>query len=123
MPAAKKVLVIDDEPAMGEVIQDFLDQNGFKTFTATHANQGLEIVEKENPDVILLDIIMPEVSGLDCLKKIKASHPNTIVIIISGLQDQEIAKQALKEGAYDYLTKPFELSYLLDHFLARLFPS
>ena len=119
----KKVLVIDDELSLCEVIKDFLDSLGYQTYMAIDAIQGLEMIEREKPDVVLLDILMPEVSGLECLQRIKKSRPNTIVIIISGMQDEELAKSAIRHGAYDYITKPFDLDFLENNLLARIFPS
>jgi len=119
----RKILVIDDEIDLGEVIKDFLDGLGYQTFIALDATQGLDIVVKEKPELVLLDILLPNISGLECLEQIKAKSPETIVIIVSGMQDEQLAKDAIRQGAYDYITKPFDLDYLQNKLLARIFPS
>jgi len=117
----RKILVIDDEVEMGEIVHDYLSDEGYKTFKAADAQEGIGLVKKEKPDVVLLDVIMPGMSGLDCLKQIKKLSPQTFVIMVSALQDEHIAKQAIQHGAYDYLTKPFDLSFLSNNLLARIF--
>ena len=119
----KKILVIDDESSTGEIIQDFLSDLGYQTLIATDAKRGMELVELENPDLILLDILMPGISGLECLRRIKSMKPDAIVVVVSGLKEEETAKEAIRGGAYDYLTKPFDLSYLQSDLLARIFPN
>ena len=118
-----KILIIDDELPVCEVIKDFLDEHGFRTFIATDALKGIDILKKEKPDLVFLDILMPRVGGLECLHLIKDVRPETVVVVISGLQDEQIAKQAIRRGAYDYITKPFDLAYLRENVLNRLFPA
>ena len=118
----KRVLVIDDELTIGELIKDYLDEVGYRTFVAMNAAAGLKLLEKEKPDLILLDVLMPETGGLECLRRIKERQPDSLVIMMSALQDEQIAKQAIRRGAFDYITKPFDLNYLHDQILARIFP-
>ena len=118
----KKILVIDDELTIGEIVKDYLDEMGYRTFISTDAMTGLKLIEKERPDLVLLDVLMPEVGGLECLRRIKEIRPETLVVVVSGLQDEQIAKQAIRRGAYDYITKPFDLEYLQENILARVFP-
>ena len=118
---SKKILVIDDEPDVGEVMKDFLNSQGYSADSTTRAVQGLEWVEKEKPDVVLLDVMMPEIDGIECLKRIRQISPETVVIIISGLQEEKIAKQAIQYGAYDYVTKPFDFHFLQNNLLSRIF--
>src|SRR4051812_46883039 len=116
----KKILIVDDEPLTGRLIKDFLEDQEYEVLVATQALLGLEIVEKEKPDLVLLDMLMPRIGGLECLARIKKFAPETIVIMLSGLQNEEVAKQALELGAYDYLTKPFNL-HSIENLLARIF--
>ena len=116
----KKILVIDDEPIAGSLIKDFLEGRDYKVFAATQAKVGLEIAAKEKPDLVFLDMLMPQIGGMECLQRIKADSPETIVIILSGLQNEDIAKQALALGAYDYIVKPFNL-HAIENLLARIF--
>jgi two-component system NtrC family response regulator len=93
----KSILIIDDELALGEVVQEFLEGIGYETFVAIDAQQGLAIAQEERPSVILLDVLMPQVSGLECLAQIKEKTPESIVIMISGMQDESIAKEAIEK--------------------------
>lgn len=119
--AARKIVIIDDEMEVGEVIKDFLDEEGYETHISTDAQKGLDLVQKIQPELVLLDILMPKIGGLECLKRIKAFRPQTIVIVISGIEDEEVAKQAIRRGAFDYIHKPFDLVYLKENLLARIF--
>ena len=117
----KKILVIDDEPEVGELLADFLGMHGYQVLTAVRAGDGLEKVKTEKPTVVLLDIMMPQIDGLECLQRIRKTSPETIVIIISGIKDEKIAQEAIRRGAYDYVAKPFDLVFLKDNLLARIF--
>lgn len=119
----RKILVIDDEPEVCELLADFLKMQGYESLKAVRAVDGLALAEKEKPDLVLLDIMMPEIDGLECLQRILKTSPGSIVIMVSGLKDEKIAKEAIRRGAYDYLAKPFDLSYLKDNLLARIFSS
>ncbi len=118
----KKILVIDDEIDVGELLSDFLRLQGYDVSAASRAVEGLASVEKEKPDLVLLDIMMPEIDGLECLRRIRKASPDTLVIMVSGIKDEKVAKEAIWRGAYDYLAKPFDLSFLKDNLLARIFP-
>ena len=119
----KKILVIDDEMSLCELIKDYLDEEGYRTFIATTAASGLALAKKEAPDLVMLDILMPEVGGLECLKRIKQMNPETIVVVVSGIADEEIARQAIRRGAFDYIHKPFNLRDLQERILDRIFCS
>ena len=121
--AKRKILVIDDEPEVCELLADFLRMQGYQAMYASRSVEGLALAEKEKPDLVLLDIMMPEMDGLECLQRIRKSSPESIVIMVSGLKDEKVAKEAIRLGAYDYIGKPFDLSYLKDNLLARIFMS
>ena len=74
--------------------------------------EALKIVQNQSPDVVLLDIMMPGMDGLECLEKIKKANPKTSVIMITALNDQSRISKAKKLGAFNYILKPFSLSYL-----------
>ena len=118
----RKILVIDDEPEVCELLVDFLSMQGYHAIKASRAVEGLALAENEKPDLVLLDIMMPEIDGLECLRGIRKSSPDSIVIMVSGLKDEKIAKEAIRYGAYDYVSKPFDLSYV-KNLVARIFPS
>lgn len=117
----KKILVVDDEEDVCELIKSFLESSGYTAFTASRALNALEIVQLEKPSLVMLDIIMPDMDGIECLKRIKKIDPSIIVIMVSGLQDENVAKEAIRYGAYDYIAKPFDFAYLRDNILSRVF--
>ncbi|HDM78281.1 MAG TPA: sigma-54-dependent Fis family transcriptional regulator [Deltaproteobacteria bacterium] len=105
----EKVLVVDDELSMREFLEIMLLNEGYSVVTAENGGEALKILEKEPVDLIITDIRMNGIDGLQVLKKSKEINPNTIVIMISAYASAETAVQAMKEGAYDYLPKPFKL--------------
>jgi len=102
------VLTVDDEPGMLLVISRILEANGYTVHTAENAHTGLEIVRKIHPDVVLLDIRLPDMDGPDLLQEIKKIYPEIPVVMCSGFGDVETAVQTVKQGASDYISKPFK---------------
>lgn len=103
----KKVLIVDDEPVLRNVASAFFQQSGYDVKGAADPKEGLELAVSWKPDVILLDIIMPNVNGLEVLKQLK-TNPETSsipVFIFSNLDSEEEIAQALETGAVGYLTK------------------
>jgi DNA-binding NtrC family response regulator len=121
MSEQKKILICDDEVEVGQLLYDFFEDQGYKALLAHDPRTALKIVDAESPDVIFLDVVMPEMDGLECLKRIMSVRPESIVIIMSGLQDEQIAKDAIQGGAYDYIVKPFDLAFIRDNLLNRIF--
>lgn len=105
-----KVLVLDDEPAIGKSIQDFLMESEIETFVATKVDEGLAIIEKHSIDLLFLDINLNDVDGLQFLRNIKPSFPDLQVIMISGIHENKTIISSMRLGAIDYLVKPFKLS-------------
>ena len=106
------LLVIDDEPAILHAFRRAFREPELQLLTAERADDGLAIVRDHNPDVIILDIKLPDMSGLDAYAAIRDLRPKTPVIFITGHGTTETAIEATKRGAYDYLFKPLELSEL-----------
>lgn len=117
----KVILVIDDEATIGELVSDYLGLLGFKAFHAQDAETGIEMIKKEKPSLVFLDVIMPKVDGIECLQRIKKVAPETIVVMATAVHDEKTAKLAITYGAYDYITKPIDFAYLKDNILARIF--
>ena len=117
----KKILVVDDELDVGELLKDYLEMAGYHALLARDAEAAFRLLEAERPDLVMLDIVMPKVDGLEVLRRIKQTYPETIVVMMSGLQNEEIAREAIRQGAYDYLTKPFDFYYLQNNILGRIF--
>ncbi len=102
-----KVLVIDDEESMRDSCCMILDKEGFETDSAKNGILGLEKVESDKPDFVIIDLKMPRMSGQEVLKKVKEIDPDIIPIVITGYATVESAVDAMKKGAYDFLPKPF----------------
>lgn len=117
---AKSILVVDDEEDVRLFLTDFLMDRDWRVLSAENASEALEIVEKHNPKVVLLDVMMPGMDGLECLGQIKKKAPATIVIMITALNDQERISRAKKLGAQNYILKPFSLTYLETELLSIL---
>ncbi|MGB9629052.1 MAG: sigma-54-dependent transcriptional regulator, partial [Thermodesulfobacteriota bacterium] len=104
-----KILVADDEQSMREFLEIMLKKEGYKVFLAPNGEEVVKMIEKDIFDLVLLDIRMPKLDGISALKKIKSVNPETIVIMITAYASADSAIQAMKEGAYDYITKPFKV--------------
>ncbi len=109
----KKILVVDDEPDFCEALRDFLGSKGFKVAIALSGEEALPAYMQEKPDMVLLDIQMPGMDGLETLRELKALDQGANVIMVTVIEDDEIAKRAMAEGALDYITKPVDHDYLM----------
>lgn len=109
-----KVLIIDDEKIILDLTSIILKNRGYNVFTASDALAGLEIIETEKPELVLLDYMMPGMDGLTTLKEIRGHFPDTYVIMFTGKGSEEIAVELMKAGAYDYILKPFNNQDLAD---------
>jgi len=105
--AQMKVLVIDDEINFTEEIEEFLLNQGYISFTANNVHKGRAILKSQDIDLLILDVRLKGISGLDILKEVKQSYPKLEVIIVSAHGDMETVITALRNGAIDYLKKPF----------------
>jgi two-component system response regulator AtoC len=122
MQKKAKVLVVDDEAIMRESLRDWLTDAGHDVLTAEDGNQALEIIQKENPAVAVIDLVLPGTDGVELLKKAKKISPNLQVIIITAYGSVPTAIAAIREGAYDYIEKPFvpsKVELLIDKLIER----
>ncbi|MBI5740958.1 MAG: sigma-54-dependent Fis family transcriptional regulator [Nitrospirae bacterium] len=103
----KKVLVIDDEGIVRTSCERTLAQEGYGVELAASGREGIELLENESFGVVLLDLKMPDMDGMEVLQKIKDMWPDTKVIMISGYSTVDTAVQALRLGAYNFIEKPF----------------
>jgi two-component system response regulator MprA len=118
-----KVLVIDDEPAIVELFTDYLNGQGFDVIAAGGGAEGLDRLGADRPDIVLLDMLMPGMDGLETLKRIRGANKRIPVLMISGNDDMAVAKAAIALGAFDYTLKPVDFDYLgraLDKMLATV---
>jgi DNA-binding NtrC family response regulator len=107
---AKKIsiLIVDDEESVRDSLTNWFVEDGFRVESAENAKKALTILESDQFDIILADIKMPGMDGLEMLRRIKAIKPDSIVIVMTAFATVDTAVKALKDGAYDYVTKPFD---------------
>ena len=109
---ALRVLIVDDEADIREMLTDLLAAEGYDVGTAGDGATALKSVVERRPDLVLLDVDMPRLRGVEALVAIRELAPDTKVIMMSGKADVEEAKRSLASGAFDYINKPFDLAYL-----------
>lgn len=110
--AGKKILVVDDEPEVRQLMEHFLTERGYEVRVTENGRLGLAALDTFTPDVVLLDMHMPEMDGLETLKRLAARSPSLPVIMITVNEDIETTARLLQLGAADYVPKPFNLEYL-----------
>jgi two-component system chemotaxis response regulator CheY len=112
---AKRILISDDAAFMRMMIKDILTKNGYEI--AAEAENGADAVQKyeeTNPDLVLMDITMPEMDGIQALKKIRESHPDAKVVMCSAMGQQAMVIEAIQSGAKDFIVKPFQADRVLE---------
>jgi CheY-like chemotaxis protein len=112
-PVTGRILVVDDDADVRTTLEEFLAVKGYQTTAAPDGQAALRALGETRPDVVLLDIEMPGLSGIEALTYIRAVAPETRVIMVSGAASVETAKQSLALGAFDYVVKPVDFAYLL----------
>ena len=108
------ILVVDDEAEICELLQDFLTQEGYQVSTAKDGQEAISLGNQNRFDLALLDIKMPGMDGIEVFQELKKAKKDLEVIILTGHGTLRTAKEAMGLGAYDYLTKPFELRLVKD---------
>ena len=117
------LMIIDDERSIREVCKEVAQSMGFNSCVADSAEHGYRMLETQNIDVVLLDLKLPGAGGLEALHQIKARRPDAVIVVVTGYGTVQSAVQAMKNGAYDYVTKPFsmeELRLLLERVAGHL---
>lgn len=104
-----RVLIVDDEPVVCDLLHEGLSERGYLCTAVLNGNDALAKLAKEDFDVVLLDIRLPGMSGMDVLREIWLNHSNTAAIMITAIKDVDTAVEAMKLGASDYIVKPFDL--------------
>jgi len=123
MAKKNSILIVDDEESVRDSLYNWFIEDGYQVESAENAKQALSILETRNFDIILADIKMPGMDGLEMHRRIKSLNKEAIVIVMTAFASVETAVQALKDGAYDYITKPFdpdELSHLIRNAASQL---
>ena len=108
-----KILAVDDEPDMVETLEQILSGADYEVHVATESLKAFDMVAKERPDLIITDLVMPELDGINFLERVKAHYPHIPVILLTGYATVDTAVEAMKKGASDYLSKPFHAEELL----------
>ena len=106
----KKILVIEDEPHISKLVKFILEKNGFEVMQAFVGQEGLQIAKKEKPDLIVLDVMMPNMDGFEAAKKLSAMKEtkNIPIIMLSSAAQFKDKMKGIEAGAVDYITKPFD---------------
>jgi len=108
----KKIIVVDDELLLRDVMYDYLSSQGYDVLLAADADKALELVEAEVPHIALIDIKLPKLSGIELTRLIKQNYPDMFIIIMTGYPSLDTAATAMKNGASEYIIKPFRLDEL-----------
>lgn len=119
---AATILIVDDDPDIREVLKDRLQSLGHRVLLASGGREGLELLEKQSPHLVLLDIEMPDINGLEFLNEVRKRETDVAVIMITAYGTIQRAVQAIKQGAYDFIPKPFEpdhISHIVQKALER----
>ena len=108
MSANLRILVVDDEEVIRDVLQTLLEKDGCEASTASDGAEALALFEADPPDVVLLDLMLPDRSGLEVLREVRRRDPDAVVVIVTAYSSVEGAIQAMREGAFHYIPKPFQ---------------
>lgn len=107
-----RVLVVDDEPDAVELLTEFLTSKGYEVITAGGGEEAIQKVKAERPHLILLDVRMPKMNGLEVLRQVRQIDNEIGVIMVTAVNEEATGRQALELGAFDYIVKPLDLEYL-----------
>ena len=110
--AVGNILIVDDDSDVQEVLKDRLESLGYRAVPASTGKQGLELLDKESPQMVFLDIELPDMNGLEALKAIRKRQNDVAVVIVTAYGTIERAVQAMKDGAYDFISKPLKPGYV-----------
>ncbi len=119
------ILVVDDEPSVREFFERLLKMKGFGVSTISSGKEALEFVANNNVHVIIIDIFMPEMDGFQLIDEIKIKYPKIATIMMTGMGDSKMIRQATLHGADEYITKPFkreELSMVIERAIWKIMP-
>ena len=115
-----KLLIVDDESDIREFARNFFKKRKLEVFVASGGRQALDLIASESPDLVMLDVRMEEMTGIEVLRELRKINPTTKVIMVSGVEEEETVKEANALGVIGYIHKPFILEELEKIVLAQL---
>ena len=115
-----RILIVDDEQSVREVLSEYFTEQGYSVESAGGGEEALALVERGTPDLVLLDVRMPGIDGVETLRRIRNIAPDLSVIMVTANEDVALARETLKLGALDYVAKPFDFVYLERAIMAGL---
>ena len=107
-----KILTVDDQMGIDSFFYEFFTARNYEVFNALNGKEAIAIYKKERPRIVLLDVQMRGLSGIETLKELKKIDKDAVVIMVTGVQSDDVKKEAMDSGASDYITKPLSLEYL-----------
>ncbi|HET7626985.1 MAG TPA: response regulator [Bacillales bacterium] len=110
----RKILIVDDQYGIRVLLKEILQTEGFRTFQASNGIQALSMVERHHPDLILLDMKIPNMDGLEILKRVNEQDFQTKVIIMTAYGELDMIEEAMRRGALTYFSKPFDIEEVLN---------
>jgi len=108
-----KILILDDDSGVCKVIGNILTEEGYEIITANNGKEGFQKIKEEKPDVVLLDVKLPDIDGLSFIEEHPQITANSSIVVLTGYGDIKSAVQSMKLGVFDYLTKPFDEEKIL----------
>lgn len=105
---AKKILVVDDEPGVVDYFRRILKEPGFEVHGASNGAEALRTLALDGFDMLILDLVMPGMDGMEVLRRVRETHKDLIVLIITGYPSEETTKESIERGCFDYVHKPFD---------------
>ncbi|MFH1202064.1 MAG: response regulator [Candidatus Omnitrophota bacterium] len=116
----KKILIVDDEKPICDMLEKFLAKKGYEASSVQSGEQALIKVKEERPHIVLLDIRMPGMGGIEALKRIREIDKEVGIVMITAVKEEKTGNKCLELGAYDYIIKPLDLDYLETVLMAKL---
>ena len=108
----KRILIADDDQQVRQILKIFLTKQGYHVDEAENGAQVLSLLDRAPPDLVFLDIVMPDIDGIETLRWIRQKYPELSVLIMTGMNQEEVWKKAMLSDATDYITKPFSYEQL-----------
>ncbi len=115
-----RILVVDDEPGVCDLLKRCFEAEGYEVEVAINGEDGLECYRKQPADVVLLDMKMPGMDGMEVLERLREMDPQAGVIVATAVKEQSIADRAMAAGAYDFINKPFDMEYMKTSVLSKI---